>query len=179
MPFRLNVNNQVRTVDVPAEMPLLWVLRDVLDLKGAKYSCGMGVCGAYTVLVDGRTVRSCITRVGSVENGAITTIEGLADTDAHPVQRAWEELDVAQCGYCQTGQILAATALLSRTAQPTDADIDEAMSEASSPRGRDRPNFSGNGARTWRGRSRTSSGAGSSVKSRGTPSAFPGRGSSL
>lgn len=128
MAYKLNVNNQVRTIDVPADTPLLWVLRDVLDLKGTKYGCGVGVCGSCTVLIGGRAVRSCMTHVGSVGNEPITTIEGLAATEIHPVQEAWEELDVPQCGYCQPGQILSATALLARTPHPTDADIDLAMS---------------------------------------------------
>jgi aerobic-type carbon monoxide dehydrogenase small subunit (CoxS/CutS family) len=128
MPLKLNVNNQVRTVDVPPDTPLLWVLRDVLDLKGAKYGCGIGVCGACTVLVGGKAVRSCMTHVGSVGAEAITTIEGLSTDATHPVQQAWEEIDVPQCGYCQAGQIMAAAALLSHTPHPTDADIDTAMS---------------------------------------------------
>ena len=128
MPLKLKINNTVATVDVPPETPLLWVLRDVLDLKGTKYGCGMGVCGACTVLVDGRAVRSCLTQVGSVEGKAITTIEGLSPDGLHPVQVAWEALDVPQCGYCQAGQIMSATALLAHTPHPTDAEIDAAMS---------------------------------------------------
>ena len=128
MPLKLKVNNELRTVDVPPDTPLLWVLRDVLDLKGAKYGCGIGVCGACTVLVDGKAVRSCTTHAGSVSNGAITTIEGLATDERHPVQEAWEAVDVPQCGYCQPGQIMAAAALLSHTPHPTHADIDAAMS---------------------------------------------------
>jgi isoquinoline 1-oxidoreductase alpha subunit len=128
MALKLSVNNQVKTVDVPPDTPLLWVLRDVLDLKGAKYGCGMGVCGACTVLVDGRAVRSCMTHVGSVAGQNITTIEGLSPDGLHPVQVAWETVDVAQCGYCQAGQIMAAAALLSKTPNPTDAEIDAAMS---------------------------------------------------
>lgn len=128
MPFKLNVNNVMRTVDVPADTPLLWVLRDVLDLKGTKYGCGSGLCGSCTVLVGGRAVRSCMTHVGSVVGEAITTIEGLSADASHPVQQAWEALDVPQCGYCQPGQMMAAAALLSRTPHPTDADIDAAMS---------------------------------------------------
>ncbi len=130
MPLKLNVNNVLRTVDVPSDTPLLWVLRDVLDLKGAKYGCGIGVCGACTVLVGSKAVRSCMTHVGSVAGEAITTIEGLATSaeERHPVQEAWETLDVPQCGYCQSGQIMAAAALLSKTPHPTDADIDTAMS---------------------------------------------------
>jgi len=128
MATTLKVNKQSRTIDVPGEMPLLWVLRDVLGLKGTKYGCGISACGACTVHVDGRAVRSCVTPVSSVENKNITTIEGLADTEIHPVQMAWEETDVAQCGYCQPGQIMSAVALLSKTPKPTDADIDSAMS---------------------------------------------------
>ena len=128
MAYKLNVNKQPRTVDAPAEMPLLWALRDLLGLKGTKYGCGIGVCGACTVIVEGRAVRSCMTRVSTVENQSITTIEGLAVTEIHPVQQAWEEIDVPQCGYCQPGQIMAATALLSHTPHPTDAEIDSAMS---------------------------------------------------
>src|SRR5215469_13676933 len=128
MALKLNVNNVVRTVDVPPDMPLLWVLRDVLDLKGAKYGCGMGLCGACTVIIDGQAVRSCMTHVGSVGDRQILTVEGLADTEIHPVQMAWEELDVPQCGYCQPGQIMTATALLSHTPKPSDEDISAAMS---------------------------------------------------
>jgi aerobic-type carbon monoxide dehydrogenase small subunit (CoxS/CutS family) len=127
MPLKLNVNNEVRSVDVPPDTPLLWVLRDVLDLKGAKYGCGIGVCGACTVLVGGKAVRSCMTHVGSVVGESITTIEGLSADASHPVQQAWEEIDVPQCGYCQSGQIMAAAALLAHTPHPTDADIDTAM----------------------------------------------------
>jgi isoquinoline 1-oxidoreductase alpha subunit len=128
MPLKLNVNNVDRTVDVPPDTPLLWVLRDVLDLKGAKYGCGIGVCGACTVLIAGKAVRSCMTHVGSVAGQAITTIEGLSEDATHPVQQAWETFDVPQCGYCQPGQIMAAAALLSHNPHPTDADIDSAMS---------------------------------------------------
>ena len=128
MLLKLKVNNAVMTVDVSPDTPLLWVLRDVLDLKGAKYGCGIGRCGACTVLLDGRAVRSCMTEVGEVGESAITTIEGLSPDGLHPVQMAWEALDVPQCGYCQAGQILAATALLEKTPHPTDAEIDAAMS---------------------------------------------------
>jgi isoquinoline 1-oxidoreductase alpha subunit len=128
MPLKLTVNNVAKTVDVPPDTPLLWVLRDVLDLKGAKYGCGMGVCGACTVLADGRAIRSCMTHVGSVAGQSITTIEGLSPDGLHPVQAAWKTIDVPQCGYCQSGQIMAATALLERTPHPTDAEIDTAMS---------------------------------------------------
>lgn len=128
MAITLRVNKQDRSVEVAADTPLLWVLRDVLDLKGAKYGCGVGVCGACTVLVGGRAVRSCITHVSAVAGESITTIEGLADTETHLVQQAWEEVDVPQCGYCQPGQILSAVALLEHTPEPTDADIDAGMS---------------------------------------------------
>src|ERR1700758_3532966 len=106
MAINLKLNGQSTPVDVPPDTPLLWVLRDVLDLKGAKYGCGIGVCGACTVIVEGRAVRSCMTHVGSVAGQHITTIEGLSPDGAHPVQQAWEEVDVAQCGYCQPGQIM-------------------------------------------------------------------------
>ena len=128
MPLQITVNNETRTVDVPPDTPLLWVLRDVLDLKGAKYGCGIGVCGACTVIIDGRAVRSCMTHVGSVAGQHITTIEGLSPDGAHPLQQAWEEVDVAQCGYCQPGQIMAAATLLEHNLHPTDADIDSAIS---------------------------------------------------
>lgn len=128
MPLQLIVNKEAKTVNVAPDTPLLWVLRDVLNLKGAKYGCGMGVCGACTVLVDGRAVRSCMTKAGSVAGQQITTIEGLSPEGLHPVQAAWEAVDVAQCGYCQAGQIMAAAALLEHNPHPTDADIDTAMS---------------------------------------------------
>jgi isoquinoline 1-oxidoreductase subunit alpha len=128
MPLKLLVNNEAKSVDVLPDTPLLWVLRDVLNLKGAKYGCGMGVCGACTVLIDGKATRSCMTQVGSVAGQHVTTIEGLSAEGLHPVQAAWEAVDVAQCGYCQAGQIMAASALLERTPHPTDAEIDAAMS---------------------------------------------------
>lgn len=128
MLLKLNVNNVVKTVDVSPDTPLLWVLRDVLDLKGAKYGCGIGRCGACTVLLGGRAVRSCMTPVEEAGTQTITTIEGLSPDGLHPVQVAWEALDVPQCGYCQAGQIMAATALLQKTPHPTDDDIDAAMS---------------------------------------------------
>jgi isoquinoline 1-oxidoreductase alpha subunit len=128
MALKLKVNNVLSTVDVPGDTPLLWVLRDVLDYKGPKYGCGIGVCGACTVLINGEPTRSCQTDVSEVTEDSITTIEGLSPDGLHPVQVAWEKVDVAQCGYCQSGQILAASALLAKTPHPTDAEIDVAMS---------------------------------------------------
>jgi isoquinoline 1-oxidoreductase subunit alpha len=125
--LKLTVNQKAVQVDASPDTPLLWVLRDHLDLKGAKYGCGVGSCGACTVLVDGRPVRSCITPVSAVAHAQIRTIEGLAADGTHPVQKAWQEVDVPQCGYCQSGQIMAAVALLERTPKPTDEQIDTAM----------------------------------------------------
>jgi isoquinoline 1-oxidoreductase alpha subunit len=127
MEFRLKVNGRTTTVDVPSDMPLLWVLRDVLDYRGPKFGCGRGQCGACTVHVDGSAARSCTLAVSRVGDAEITTIEGLSPDGAHPVQKAWEELDVPQCGYCQSGQIMAAAALIAKNPKPTDADIDTAM----------------------------------------------------
>ena len=127
MPFKLNVNGNVTSVDAPADMPLLWVIRDVLNLHGTKYGCGIGMCGACTVHIGGRAVRACQTPVGAAEGLKITTVEGLSPDGGHPVQLAWQELDVPQCGYCQAGQIMSASALLAKTPQPTDAEIDAAM----------------------------------------------------
>ncbi len=127
MKTRFKVNGKSAAVDVPADMPLLWVLRDVLDLTGTKFGCGMAQCGACTVHVDGAPTRSCITPVSAVQGRAVTTIEGLSRDGSHPLQRAWEELDVPQCGYCQAGQLMSAAALLSKHPRPTDADIDAAM----------------------------------------------------
>ena len=127
MAITFKVNGQTKTVDVPAEMPLLWVLRDILDYKGTKFGCGIGQCGACTVHVNGTAVRSCQRRTGTVAGAEITTIEGLSPDGSHPLQRAWEEVDVPQCGYCQAGQIMSAAALLASKPNPTDADIDGAM----------------------------------------------------
>ena len=127
MAFTLNVNGKTTTVDVPADMPLLWVLRDVLNFKGTKFGCGIGQCGACTVHVRGRAVRACQTPVSTVANVPITTIEGLSADGTHPLQVAWQEIDVPQCGYCQAGQIMSAAALLATTPRPTNADIDRAM----------------------------------------------------
>jgi isoquinoline 1-oxidoreductase subunit alpha len=123
--FTLNGNPQ--TVDVPPGMPLLWVLRDTLGMSGTKFGCGMALCGACTVHQNGQAIRSCITPVSSVAGKSITTIEGLSPDSSHAVQKAWTELDVPQCGYCQSGQIMQAAALLSKKAKPSDADIDEVM----------------------------------------------------
>jgi isoquinoline 1-oxidoreductase alpha subunit len=127
MPFTLNVNGKTSTVDVPSDMPLLWVLRDVLNFKGTKFGCGIGQCGACTVQIQGRAVRACQTPVSQATGRAITTIEGLSPGGSHPVQIAWQEIDVPQCGYCQAGQIMSAAALLAQKPDPTDADINTAM----------------------------------------------------
>lgn len=128
MAFKLNVNGHSTSVDVPPDMPLLWVLRDVLNLKAAKFGCGIAQCGACTVHVAGQPVRSCSYPVSSVGTKAVTTLEGLSATGNHPLQQAWETVDVPQCGYCQAGQIMSAAALLAKTPKPTDKDIDTAMS---------------------------------------------------
>jgi isoquinoline 1-oxidoreductase alpha subunit len=127
MPYTLNVNGKATTVDVPADMPLLWVLRDVLNLKGTKFGCGIGQCGACTVNIRGRAQRSCQTPVSQAAGAAITTIEGLSTDGSHPLQRAWQEIDVPQCGYCQAGQIMTAAALLATNPRPSDAEITKAM----------------------------------------------------
>ena len=127
MAFKLNVNGHVSTVDAPADMPLLWVLRDMLDMRGTKYGCGIGQCGACTVHLNGQPVRACQTMVSAVKDQPITTVEGLSSDGTHPVQLAWQELDVPQCGYCQAGQMMTAAALLTKTPHPTDKDIDTAM----------------------------------------------------
>jgi isoquinoline 1-oxidoreductase alpha subunit len=127
MAVSFKVNGKPTTVDVPADMPLLWVLRDVLDLKGTKFGCGIAQCGACTVHVNGTAVRSCTRRVVTVSGAEVTTIEGLSPEGTHPLQRAWDELDVPQCGYCQAGQLMSAAALLRDKPNPTDADINAAM----------------------------------------------------
>jgi isoquinoline 1-oxidoreductase subunit alpha len=123
----LTVNGQSTEIDAAPDMPLLWVLRDVLNLTGTKFGCGMALCGACTVHLDGRAIRSCITPVSAAAGRSITTIEGLSADGSHPVQRAWEELDVVQCGYCQSGQLMSAAALLAQNPRPTDGDIDAAL----------------------------------------------------
>lgn len=123
----LDVNGQRREVDAEPSMPLLWALRDVLGLTGTKYGCGIAQCGACTVHLDGQPVRSCVTPVAAAQGAKITTIEGLGTPALHPVQQAWIELDVVQCGYCQSGQLMSAAALIETNASPTDADIDAAM----------------------------------------------------
>ena len=125
--YRLNVNGRQQTVDVPADMPLLWVLRDTLNMKGTKFGCGVGACGACTVHINGEARRSCQTQVSTV-NQNVTTIEGLSADGSHPLQKAWMEVDVPQCGYCQAGQLMSAAALLRKTPEPSDADINTAMS---------------------------------------------------
>jgi len=125
--IKLKVNGSAHQFEGDPAMPLLWYLRDQLDLKGTRFGCGMGLCGACTIHLNGEPVRACLTPVGSAANGSITTIEGLSTDGSHPVQRAWEEVDVAQCGYCQSGQIMSACALLAKKSSPTDAEIDRAM----------------------------------------------------
>jgi isoquinoline 1-oxidoreductase alpha subunit len=127
MAYALNVNGQAHTVDVPERMPLLWVLRDTLGLRGTKFGCGAGQCGACTVLLDGEPTRACLTPVSAVGERKIATIEGLSPDGSHPLQQAWLALDVPQCGYCQAGQLMAASALLASTPRPTDEQIATAM----------------------------------------------------
>jgi isoquinoline 1-oxidoreductase alpha subunit len=125
--MKLRVNGTEHEVAAPADMPLLWVLRDLLGLTGTKYGCGIAQCGACVVHVDGRPRKSCMTTAGFAEGKSVTTIEGLSPDGAHPVQRAWAELDVVQCGYCQSGQIMAAASLIATNPRPTDQDIDTAL----------------------------------------------------
>jgi isoquinoline 1-oxidoreductase alpha subunit len=122
------LNGKAQTVDVSPDMPLLWVLLDTLNMTGTKFGCGMALCGACTVHINGEATRSCITQISTVSGKKITTIEGLSADGSHPVQKAWIEEDVPQCGYCQSGQIMSAVALLAKKPKPTDADIDDAMS---------------------------------------------------
>ena len=128
MPFQLMVNEKQRSVDVEADTPLLWVLRDTLGMTGTKFGCGIAQCGACTVLLDGVATRSCVTPVSGVAGKKITTIEGLSPDSRHPLQAAWVAEDVPQCGYCQSGMLMSSSALLARTPTPTDADIDRALS---------------------------------------------------
>ena len=127
MAIQFILNGKPQSVDVPANMPLLWVLRDTLGMTGTKFGCGMALCGACTVHLEGEAIRSCITPVSGVAGKKITTIEGLSPDRSHPVQRAWIEVDVPQCGYCQSGQIMSAAALLAQKPKPSDTDIDDAM----------------------------------------------------
>jgi len=127
MAITFTLNGGKQTVDVNPQTPLLWVLRDTLGMTGTKFGCGMALCGACTVHLNGSAVRACITPISSVAGKSVTSIEGLSDDTTHPVQQAWMEEDVPQCGYCQSGQLMAAASLLAKTAKPTDADIDEAM----------------------------------------------------
>ena len=125
--YELNVNGETRTLDVSADMPLLWALRDHLDLVGTKYACGIAQCGSCTVHVDGSAIRSCVMTVDQAQGKEITTIEGLSEDGSHPVQQAWKEVDVPQCGYCQAGQIMTATAFLNDNPNPTEEEIKSAM----------------------------------------------------
>jgi isoquinoline 1-oxidoreductase subunit alpha len=127
MPYKLTVNGKPTTVDVHEDTPLLWVIRDVLNLHGTKYGCGMALCGCCTVHLDGEAVRSCTTPISKAAGKHVTTLEGLSHDGTHPVQIAWQEIDVPQCGYCQAGQMMSASALLAKNPKPTDADIDAAM----------------------------------------------------
>jgi isoquinoline 1-oxidoreductase subunit alpha len=125
--IKFTLNGKQQGVDVSPDMPLLWVLRDTLGMTGTKFGCGMALCGACTVHINGSATRSCVTRIAAIEGKSVTTIEGLSADSSHPVQQAWLELDVPQCGYCQSGQIMAAADLLAKRPNPTDADIDELM----------------------------------------------------
>jgi isoquinoline 1-oxidoreductase subunit alpha len=126
--MQLNVNGQIHNIEVEPNMPLLWAIRELVGLTGTKYGCGVGQCGSCTVYLNGEPIRSCSVQVSVVGNAKITTIEALSKNNTHPVQQAWIALDVPQCGYCQSGQVMAAAALLKRVPKPTDADIDQAMS---------------------------------------------------
>ena len=126
--YTLKINGQARPLNVAADTPLLWVLRDHLGLVGAKYGCGIAACGACTIHLDGEATRSCVLPVSAVGNMRVTTIEGLSEKGDHPVQRAWDEVDVPQCGYCQSGQIMSAAALLQRNPKPNDREIEQALS---------------------------------------------------
>ncbi|MFC0773142.1 (2Fe-2S)-binding protein [Terrimonas alba] len=123
----LNVNQKTYQVDVSPDMPLLWALRDFIGLTGTKYGCGVAQCGACVVHLDGEAVRSCITKVSRAEGKKVTTIEGLSEKNDHPLQKAWQEIDVPQCGYCHSGQLMSAAVLLRENPNPTDQDIDDAM----------------------------------------------------
>jgi isoquinoline 1-oxidoreductase alpha subunit len=125
--IKFTLNGKAQTVDAAPDMPLLWVLRDTLGLTGTKFGCGMALCGACTVHINGNATRSCVTQMSAVAGKTVTTIEGLSLDGSHPVQQAWIEADVPQCGYCQSGQIMAAASLLAKKARPSDADIDEVM----------------------------------------------------
>jgi len=128
MTIKLRVNGKDQTLDVDPEMPILWAVRDTLGLVGTKYGCGQALCGACVVHLDGEPVRACVTPIRRAEGKAITTIEGLSPDGSHPLQKAWVEMGVPQCGYCQSGQIMSAAALLSKKARPTDAEIDASLS---------------------------------------------------
>jgi len=126
--IELNINGSLQKLDISAEMPLLWALRDIVKLTGSKYGCGKGLCGACTVHIDGEATRSCVLPVSAAVGKKVTTIEGLSENADHPVQKAWMALNVPQCGYCQSGQIMSAASLLSKNPTPNDSDIDQAMS---------------------------------------------------
>jgi len=125
--MKLNINGEIHSLDADPEMPILWALRDILKLKGSKFGCGKGLCGACTVHLNGQAIRSCVTPLAAAEGSELTTIEGLSADGSHPVQQAWVEHNVPQCGYCQSGQIMSASALLAYNAAPSDSDIDTAM----------------------------------------------------
>ena len=129
MTFELSINNKTYTIDAEPDMPLLWALRDLLDLTGTKYGCGISVCGACTVLINKRATRSCMVNVQSCVGQSITTIEGLSPDGSHPVQKAWEAMSVPQCGYCQTGQMMTLVGLLEQTKKPSEAQINSVMSQ--------------------------------------------------